>query len=202
MLADIMRVLPKRAQGITRRTVRESQRWRLLEAITEAVARRGYAEASVADVIEIAGVSRKTFYEHFRDKEDCFLKAYEVLSDRLVVAMKSAIEPKMSVATRRRAQLTKFIDALVHDPFVARAFMVDVLGAGPRALRARERVNASFAEAVLGTAVPRLRRAAIVGGVNAVVVGALLEDRAQQLPNAIDALCAFIDSAVRSAGTR
>jgi len=106
LLADVMRVLPKRAQGITRRTVRESQRWRLLEAITEAVARRGYAEASVADVIEIAGVSRKTFYEHFRDKEDCFLKAYEVLSDRLVVAMKSAIEPKMSVATRRRAQLT------------------------------------------------------------------------------------------------
>jgi len=80
--------------------------------------------------------------------------------------------------------------------------MVDVLGAGPRALRARERVNASFAEAVLGTAVSPQRRAAIVGGVNAVVVGALLEDRAQHLPQAIDELCAFINSAVRSAGTR
>ncbi|HEX7702020.1 MAG TPA: helix-turn-helix domain-containing protein, partial [Kofleriaceae bacterium] len=92
MLADILRVLPKRARGVTRRTVRDSQRWRLLESMTEAVARRGYAEATVAEVIEIAGVSRKTFYEHFRDKEDCFLKAYEILSDRLVIAMKSAIE--------------------------------------------------------------------------------------------------------------
>ena len=197
LLADILRVLPKRARGVTRRTVRDSQRWRLLESITEAVARRGYAEATVADVIEIAGVSRKTFYEHFRDKEDCFLKAYEVLSDRLVIAMKSVIEPRMSVAMCRRAQLTKFIDALLHDPLVARAFMIDVLGAGPRALQARERVNASFAEAVLGNAVSPLRRAAIVGGVNAVVVRALLEDRAQRLPQAIDELCTFIDGAMR-----
>jgi AcrR family transcriptional regulator len=198
LLADIMRVLPKRGLGITRRTVRESQRWRMLEAITEAVARRGYAEASVADVIEIAGVSRKTFYEHFRDKEDCFLKAYEVLSARLVVSMKSAIRPNMSVAARRRAQLTKFIDALVSDPFVARAFMVDVLGAGERALRARESVNASFAEAVLGSGIAPIRRAAIVGGVNAVVVGALLEDRTSALPKAVDDLCAFITSALRA----
>src|SRR5664279_207105 len=114
LLADILRVLPKRARGVTRRTVRDSQRWRLLESMTEAVARRGYAEATVAEVIEIAGVSRKTFYEHFRDKEDCFLKAYEILSDRLVMAMKSVVEPRMSVAMRRRAQLTKFIDALLH----------------------------------------------------------------------------------------
>jgi AcrR family transcriptional regulator len=197
LLADIVRVLPKRARGVTRQTVRDSQRWRMLESMTEAVARRGYAEATVADVIEIAGVSRKTFYEHFRDKEDCFLKAYEILSEQLVVAMKSAIKPRMSGATRRRAQITTFIDTLVHDPLIARAFMIDVLGAGPRALLARERVNASFAEAVLGTAIPPLRRAAIVGGVNAVVVGALLEDRAPQLPQLIDDLCAFIDRAMR-----
>src|SRR5664279_3916029 len=195
LLADIVRVLPKRARGVTRQTVRDSQRWRMLESMTEAVARRGYAEATVADVIAIAGVSRKTFYEHFRDKEDCFLEAYEILSEQLVMAMKSVVKPRMSVATRRRVQLTTFIDALLRDPLVARAFMIDVLGAGPRALRARERVNASFAEAVLGTEVPPLRRAAIVGGVNAVVVGALLEDRAQQLPQAIDDLCAFIDRA-------
>ena len=198
LLADIMRVLPKRGRGITRRTVRESQRWRMLEAITEAVARRGYAESSVADVIELAGVSRKTFYEHFRDKEDCFLKAYEVLSARLVASMQSAAKPRMSVAARRRAQMTQFIAALVHDPLVARAFMVDVLGAGERALRARERVNASFGEAVLGASVSPERRAAIVGGVNAVVVGAFLDDRAAELPAAIDDLCAFIEGASRT----
>jgi AcrR family transcriptional regulator len=198
LLADIVRVLPKRGLGITRRTVKESQRWRMLEAVTEAVARRGYAEASVADVIEIAGVSRKTFYEHFRDKEDCFLKAYEVLSARLVAAMTSAARPNMSAAARRRAQMTRFIDALVRDPLVARVFMVDVLGAGERALQARERVNASFSEAVLGREIDPIRRAAIVGGVNAVVVGALLEGRAKALPDTLDEMCAFITGALRA----
>ncbi len=70
--------------------MRDSQRWRLLEAITEVTAKLGYADATVADVIAGAGVSRKAFYEHFTDKEHCFLTAYDVLSERVLAAMVSA----------------------------------------------------------------------------------------------------------------
>src|SRR5262245_41468079 len=101
-LAEVVRELPRRAHALPRRAVRESQHWRMIEAITEAVGKRGYADASVADVIELAGVSRRTFYEHFRDKEDCFLTAYEVLSGRCIDAMVAAGAAHPAGKLRRR----------------------------------------------------------------------------------------------------
>jgi AcrR family transcriptional regulator len=195
VLAEVIRVLPRRSP-LSRRAVRDSQKWRMLEAITEVVAKHGYGDASVADVIDVAGVSRRTFYEHFSDKEDCFLTAYEVLSSRLVESMKTAGATKPSGAGRRRAQIEKFIAVLEHEPLSARVFMVDVLGAGMRALRAREDVNARFALAVLGPAVSPLRRAAIVGAVNAVIVGKLLDRQVEELPRLVSPLCSFIERAL------
>jgi AcrR family transcriptional regulator len=195
--AEIVRTLPRRAHDLPRRTVRESQRWRMLEAIAEAVAKRGYAEASVADVIAIAGVSRKTFYEHFRDKEACFLTAYAVLSQRLIDAMNKAGEDRAPGRARLRAQLTIYLDVLARDPVTARAFNVDVLGAGAKALAARERVNAAFGIAVMSESVDAVRRMAIVGGVSAIVVEALLDDRAAELPELLDQVCAFMERAQR-----
>jgi AcrR family transcriptional regulator len=177
--------------------VEVSQHWRMLEAITEVTAKAGYAEASVADVIALAGVSRKTFYEHFRDKEECFLRAYDVLSDQLVRALVGVGVDVRAGAPRRRAQMAAFLGALAKDPAAARVFMVDVLGAGPRALKRRERVNASFAAAVLGDAIADpVRRAAIVGGVNNVVAGALIESRTADLRELIEPLSAFVEDAL------
>lgn len=192
----VLRTLPRRAHNLSRRIVRESQHWRMLEAITEAVGKHGYADATVAHVIALAGVSRKTFYEHFRDKEDCFLMAYEALSARLVHAMIAASADRPAGAVRRRAQMATYLDALARDPIAARVFVVDVLGAGPRALAARERVNAAFGNAVVGTS-ELVRRGAIVGGVNAITITALLENRAATLPRLLDAVCAFIECALR-----
>jgi AcrR family transcriptional regulator len=169
----------------------------MLEAITEVTARTGYAEASVAAVIAVAGVSRKTFYEQFRDKEECFLAAYDVLSDQLVRALVDVGASLRAGPPRRRAQVAAFLGALAKDPASARVFMVDVLGAGPRALKRRERVNASFGDAVLGDAVAEpVRRAAIVGGVNNVVAGALMESRTADLLALVDPLSAFVEDAL------
>ena len=93
--------------------------------------------------------------------------------------------------------MAAFLGALAKDPAAARVFMVDVLGAGPRALKRRERVNASFADAVLGDAVADpLRRAAIVGGVNNVVAGALIESRTADLRALAAPLSAFVEDAL------
>ena len=62
----------------------ESQRNRILQAMIEVVSERGYPETRVVDVIGVAGVSRKTFYELFASKEDCFLAAYDVLLGNLL----------------------------------------------------------------------------------------------------------------------
>lgn len=198
-LAEVVRELPRGTHDLSRRTVRESQRWRLLEAMTESVGRHGYADASVAHVIEAAAVSRKTFYEFFPDKEACFLTAYEVLSDRLVAALGDLGNSLTAGAARREAQLTAFLAALDRDPTMARVFMVDVLGAGPRALRTRERVNDRFAELLLGDAAISVRRTAVVGGINAVLVRALQEGR-EKLVTLAPALAAFVEAVVAAKG--
>ncbi len=198
-LAKVVRELPRRAHDLPRRTVRESQRWRILEAMTEVTAKVGYGEASVADVIARAGVSRKTFYEQFDDKEDCFLTAYDVLSERLLAALVSAGREHENVKERLHAQFTIFLAGLSRDPAAARVFMVDVLGAGKVALRKRELVNRRFAEAVFGRANPKastVRLAAVVGGVNTVVAAALLENRADTLLDLCAPLSDFVQCAL------
>ena len=72
-----MRRLPRGPHQLAREEVLASQRARMLEAMAHAVAAKGYAATTVADVVGGAGVSRKTFYEHFQDKEDCFLAAFD-----------------------------------------------------------------------------------------------------------------------------
>src|SRR6516164_3645667 len=69
--------LPSGRHGLLRSFVAANQRERILSAVAEAVAELGYAEMSVEAVITRAGVSRRTFYEHFKNKEDAFLAAYD-----------------------------------------------------------------------------------------------------------------------------
>jgi AcrR family transcriptional regulator len=66
---------PQRAQGLPRELVQRNQRQRLIAGAAEAVAERGFARVTVADIIRYAGVSRLTFYEHFANREDCLQAA-------------------------------------------------------------------------------------------------------------------------------
>src|SRR6516162_10790620 len=76
--------LPSGRHGLLRSFVAANQRERILSAVAEAVAELGYAEMSVEAIVVRAGVSRRTFYEHFKNKEDAFLAAYDALLYQLV----------------------------------------------------------------------------------------------------------------------
>lgn len=161
----------------TRKEARDNQRWRLLGAMAHLVGVEGYARTTIARVIARAGVSRKAFYVHFTDKEDCFLKAYEELSARLVRALveEGTTQPRQN---RTHAQLRLYLEVLAKDLPLARAFIVEALSAGPRALALREEVNRRFADLVFAsTSRDPVVRKAICGGVNDVVSGALMEGR-------------------------
>jgi AcrR family transcriptional regulator len=196
-LAEVVRALPRHAHALSRRTVQQSQRWRLLEAVVEVTARAGYADATIADMIAVAGVSRKTFYEHFADKEAAFLATYDVVADRVIAALVATGAAHADAAARRTAQVDRFLAILDRDHAVARVFMVDVQGAGPAALRRRAAVNQRFAETLFGDArVPELRRDAVVGGVNQVVAAALLAPRSKSLTRLAAPLAAFVRAAL------
>jgi AcrR family transcriptional regulator len=126
-----------------------SQRGRLIEGIAAAVAEKGYAAATVGDVVGRAGVSRKTFYEHFSDKLECFLAAYDAGVEVLLANIQAAWEGPAPFAERQRAAVDAYLRTLVGAPDFARTFLIEALAAGPAALEHRAAVHARVAAQML-----------------------------------------------------
>ena len=124
--------IPGGRHGLAPEAVAESQRARLLAGMADAVAEHGYAETSIADVIARAGVSRKTFYQQFDGKDECFAVAYGEEMERLLELTLGAFEAEGPPWARRlRAALTALCGALAGNPAVARLCFVEGLDAGP-----------------------------------------------------------------------
>lgn len=161
------------------------QRARLLEAMARAVAHKGFAKTTVADVVALAGVSRRTFYEHFSDKEDCFLAAYRTGSDALIRALAGTVIASglEDWHDRMRVGLETYTRLLAADPDFAHALLVDVLGAGPRAVQLRREVFSSFVD-LYRTApgdLPEPFLRALVGGISELVQEHILTEGAESL---------------------
>jgi AcrR family transcriptional regulator len=144
--SDIPRRLPRGLHGLDREVVEASQRSRLLEALGRAVAEKGYGAATIDDIVGGAGVSKKTFYEHFRDKEDCFLAAYEESSDQLLERLRAAHSDPRDWLARTRSGIAAYLRWLAAEPALARVFLIEVAAAGPRAAERRERLRDRFAD--------------------------------------------------------
>lgn len=128
--------------ALTREAVARSQRTRLLDAIAEVVAEKGYAAATVADVVAAAGVSRRTFYEQFDGLESCFLAAHQAGLDLLLEAIRDAVAdlPRDDRHGRAEASIAAYLGTLAERPAHAWAFTVEALGAGPQTLEQRARL--------------------------------------------------------------
>src|SRR5688572_25236353 len=82
--------LPPGRHGLPRAFVVQNQRERILAAVGDVVSVAGYRDMSVEDVIVTAGISRRTFYEHFKNKQDAFLAAYDAVLVQLLSIVQSA----------------------------------------------------------------------------------------------------------------
>ena len=142
---DIPRRLPRGTHGLDPSLVAASQRGRLLEAVGRAVADKGYAAATIDDIVGGAGVSKKTFYEHFEDKLGCFLAAYEAASDELYEHVRAAQDSTDDWVGRTRAGIHAYLRWLAAEPALARVFLIEVAAAGPEALARRERLRDRYA---------------------------------------------------------
>ncbi|OXR46515.1 Fatty acid metabolism regulator protein [Nocardia cerradoensis] len=144
------RRLPRGRHGIPRETVVRDQRDRILAAMAEAMAAHGYVGTSVAAVIKRAGVSRETFYEQFRSKEDCFEAAYERAVEQLIARIQDTLRPRTDAPAERPigALLDAYLDGLAAEPAYARLFLVEVYAAGPKAIARRAELQESFVSLV------------------------------------------------------
>jgi AcrR family transcriptional regulator len=169
---------------------RRTQRDRLIDGMAQTVARRGYAATPVAEVLKAAGVSRRTFYEQFADKEDCFLAAYDAIAalctEQLLAGYHAGSDWEAGIAGAYDALL----GTLAAAPDYAHLGVVGVLAAGPRALARREATLRRFARFIDYTreraeeAVrpPALVGQAIVGGIHELVHSQIVRGETARLP--------------------
>src|SRR5918997_1972618 len=133
----VPRKLPPGRHGLPRQFVLHNQRGRLVEAAMHVFGTRSFGEARVADVLEHAAISRKTFYEQFADKEACFMAAYEAAAQRVRDAVRVASREHDDWDASVRAGIEALLNFLAAEPELARLLLVEVTGAGPSALRRR-----------------------------------------------------------------
>jgi AcrR family transcriptional regulator/DNA-binding MarR family transcriptional regulator len=197
-----------RADVIGRESVSELQRARILAAMTELVRERGVARITVADVITRSGVSRRTFYECFEDRQSCLLDAFEHAVRRAADAVVPAYEaPGASWDERIRASLDALLRFLDAEPAIGGLCIVDALAGKRPLLERRARVLGVVVDAVqrgsrvrnrgLSSPAPAGRRSRIVaegavGAVLAVLHARLCEHDPEPLAGLLNELTSIV----------
>ncbi len=123
--------------GVPREHVTEIQRVRILMAMAEVASERGAGAASVAHIVSRAGVSRRTFYDLFEDRGDCFLATFDEVIARACVSVLAAYRVEGRWREGIRAGLLALLVFFDEEPALARFCVVEALAAGPRALERR-----------------------------------------------------------------
>ncbi len=139
--------LPRHRHALSRADVLGSQTGRLLLATASAVSELGYANTTVAEIIRRAGVSRKTFYEVFADREAAVLAVFtgvEHMLSRVTAATMTHEDPVQMI----RGALRVFLDALAAQPEFTRMLIIEAPAAGPRIRQRRNQAVRDFAAAV------------------------------------------------------
>lgn len=163
--------------GVGREQLSEIQRVRMLAAMVQEVSQRGAGNVAVAHVVARSGVSRRTFYEIFEDREDCFLAAFDEAVEQIATVILPAYNTPGTWHTRVRSALYALLQFLAQEPDTGRLAIAESLAAGPRALQRRNRVLSHVIAAIdegrkeskTSPQPPPLTAEGVVGGVLSVL---------------------------------
>jgi AcrR family transcriptional regulator len=180
--------------------VASDQRARIEAAMIELVSERGFGAVTVRELVRLAGVSTHTFYEHFKDKETCFLCVYELIVQRSAKRVGAAQKDSHDWRERLQLAFRAFVGGIACDPRAAQLVLVEAFAGGPAALDRMRHAEAtfeamieqSFAYAPDGVVVPPLLVKGIVAGVHRVARVRLLSGRAHELTDLTDELLEWV----------
>ncbi len=189
--------LPSGRHGLAPQFVASNQRERIIVAVAEVCSTAGYAAMSVEDVVVASGVSRRTFYDNFRDKEDAFLNAYDEVTARLLLRVKTAYDANEGIIDRAREGLRALLGFLAAEPAFADMCVVEALAAGPMVVEHRNANLQTLSNLIDETAAAAMPDAlppspiiaqALVGGIFEVVYSRVLAGRHDELPGLLPGL--------------
>jgi AcrR family transcriptional regulator len=174
-IAPLYQRLPKGPHRLAREEVSRHQRIRMHGAMVQAIALHGYRRTSVRQVVGLAGVSRRAFYEQFANKEECFLATFDLIAARYTKRVSEAYRSaEGDFQDQMRAAFAAFADEIETNPKEARLVAVDAQTIGTPGMLALRRTSAAFERMLAGSfthtdtaiSVPRPVIRAIVGGLH------------------------------------
>jgi len=202
LLANSSGKFPSGVRRLPSDLIRAIQRERLLIAMLNAAAELGYLETNVQDVIDRAGVSRPTFYEHFSNKEDCFLAAFDSSAERLRKVVRAAVSDGGDIwRDRVRCALEALLGFASREPDTARTLVVEARAASEAAVRRRVELLDDFARCLdeearemLPAPPPKtaLTASGIVGGVESLLYSRLCKQEYDRLEALLPSLMYFV----------
>jgi AcrR family transcriptional regulator len=191
--------LPGGHHGLSREQILESQRERLLAAIAQEVAANGYRATTITDVVKLASVSSRDFYEHFEGKEDCFLAAFEAVRDYLERLLTTAVATEPDWPHRVIAALRAALQFFASEPELARLCLIESVSATPTiAIRFREVVLACVpmlepgrAETPDAADLPPSTEDSLLGGIISLVSHSIIAGETERLSKLLPDLVDF-----------
>lgn len=196
------RTLPRGSQALPREQVAADQKRRLLLAMIDAVGEKGYRATTISDLVGRAGVSRKTFYEHFANKQECLLATFDVIAAdgrrRAIDAYREAEGEGLQAAVE--ASIRALFEATIDNPGAARLNMVEIVAAGPAGIERRERAVEQYRGFVRGMlqrqphdgTVPDAVVRAVVGGLSRILYSRVRHGRRAELRQLVPDLMRWV----------
>jgi AcrR family transcriptional regulator len=193
--------LPPGRHGLPREFVAHNQRERLIAGLAEAIAENGYAGTTIAHITRHAAVSRRTFYEHFASKDECFVAAYETVMTELRERVAKAFDEADDWPHAVKAGIGAMLHFLAAEPNLARLCMVEALVAGPVVVERYDAAIQSFVpyfqsgrEGRSAKVLSRLSPAteeALVGGMVSLISRRIIAGKAEELESLLPDLVEF-----------
>jgi len=168
--------------------------------MVDAVARHGYWETTLRELVALARVSKSTFYEHFEDKQDCFLSTYDDIVDEIVRRIDGALEPNGELRDRLTAGLSVMMDTAAEETAAAHLVIVESLTLGAAGVERRERasrqyerfVSEAFEQCETEREVSDMTVRAIVAGIRNCAYQRLRAGRAGELPDLVEPIVEWV----------
>jgi AcrR family transcriptional regulator len=194
--------LPRGPHSLSRAEVSANQRRRMIDATIDVVGDKGYAELTVSDVIKRAGVSRRAFYEHFSNREECFLATYDSIMADSSRAVAKAFGRASELPQNAQGAIEEIFKRALRRPDALRVLMVEIGAAGPEGLARREQLGAAYESALrasLGLApgpgpIPNPVLRGVIGGIGAVLYSHVQSGKRKQLMQLVPQLVRWITS--------
>jgi AcrR family transcriptional regulator len=193
--------LPPGRHGLPREFVARNQRERLIAGIAEAIAENGYSGTTIAHITRHAAVSRRTFYEHFSSKDECFVAAYDTVMEELRERVAQGFDEADDWPHAVKDGIGAMLSFLAAEPHLARLCMVEALVAGPVVVERYDAAIQSFVPyfqggregrppEVLARLSPTTEEA-LVGGMVSLISRRIIAGKAEQLEELLPDLVEF-----------